>query len=152
MPDLTVTPLRFRYPSLPTYAVVTVLVPVFFYAASTQSTLPLDLLNSLHIREFTFQQVGLACLGAYAVGLMNIRFFRQRLLRKHSPALARLELMRKVERLAADKYPLAARHAREVKCDLQKQYGNLADPRTESVLTAIGIAFKALKKLFGGGD
>lgn len=46
--------------------------------------------------------------------------------------------------------PLAARHAREVKCDLQKQYGNLADPRTESVLTAIGIAFKALKKLFGG--
>lgn len=66
---------------------------------------PAGLLNSLHIREFTFQQIGLACLGAYAVGLMNIRFFRQRLLRKHSPALARLELMRKVERLAADKYP-----------------------------------------------
>lgn len=143
--QFAITPkLRFRYPSLPVYAVCAAAVPVLFYAACSSSTLPVDLLNALHFHEFTSQEFFVGGLNSYAVALINIGWFRTRLYRKHAGDIARLDLMVEVERLSGDRYPMAAHHARIEQSLLRKELGNLVDPRTEKVISFIG---RLLKKL-----
>lgn len=149
MPNLIDTNTRISYPSLPTRAIVAAAVPLLVYVGGTQSTLPLDLVNSLGMHELTGQALYAWAMGAYAFGLMHINWFDQRLRRKHNHEICRFESMVEVERLAGEHYPLAAQHAREEQRLLRKRYGSLLDPRTDSTLAGIGMAIKAFKKLFG---
>ncbi|WP_397453701.1 hypothetical protein [Pseudomonas sp. NA-150] len=138
------TKLRISYPPLSTRAVVAAALPVLVYAAGTQSTLPLDLINSLDIHEFTGQELFGWVMGAYALGLMNTGRFDRRLRRKHAHDISRFDSMVEIERLAGDRYPLAAQHAREEQRHLRNCYGSLLDARTENVMAAIGVAIKSL--------
>ncbi|MFK3775279.1 hypothetical protein [Pseudomonas sp. NPDC089406] len=135
------------YPSLLIRAICAAVLPVLLYAASTQSTLPLDLLNSLGIREFTGQALYACAMNAYAFGLMRINWFDQRIHRKHHHEICRFEWMVEVERLAGEHYPLAAQHAREEQRLLRKRYGSLLDSRTGSTMTSIGTAIRLATRL-----
>lgn len=149
LPNLIDTKLVIAYPSLPIRAIVAAAVPFLVYVAGTQSTLPLDLVNSLGAHEFTGQQLYAWAMGGYAIGLMNIARFDKRLHRKHHTDISRFNSMAEVERLAGDRYPLAAQYAREERRLLRNRYGGLLDPRTPRVMKAIGVAIKSLKKLLG---
>lgn len=124
-------------------------MPLLVYVAGTQSTLPLDLVNTLGGHEFTGQQLYAWAMGCYAIGLMNIVRFDKRLHRKHHHDISRFNSMVKVERLAGDRYPLAAQYAGEEQRLLRNRYGSLLDPCTARVMKAIGVAIKSLKKLIG---
>lgn len=149
MPNLIDAKFVISYPSLPVRAIVAAALPLLVYVAGTQSTLPLDQVNSLGFHEFTGQQLYAWLMGVYAFGLMNIAKFDKRLHRKHHHDISRFNSMVEVERLAGYRYPLAAQYAREERRLLRNRYGSLLDPRTARVMKAIGVAIKSLKKLLG---